>query len=47
LDNLGSENYEKMASNGNKAVMQKYNWEFDNKVLLNLYADLNSIKNIA
>jgi len=43
LDQLDSVNYKEMAQKGRKAVTEKYNWNFDSKVLLNLYQDYSSL----
>jgi glycosyltransferase involved in cell wall biosynthesis len=39
LNKLGTLNYSEMAIRGNKAVVEKYNWNADSEVLLNLYRE--------
>jgi glycosyltransferase involved in cell wall biosynthesis len=40
FDRLGSLNYREMGIKGKKAVLEKYNWNFDSEVLINLYKQL-------
>jgi glycosyltransferase involved in cell wall biosynthesis len=43
LNKLGTLNYSEMAVSGNKAVIEKYNWNVDSEVLLNLYKEFLSV----
>jgi len=36
-----------MGENGGRAVEEKYNWENEEKKLLELYAKLSDLKNVA
>ena len=40
LNNTGSLPYKEMATKGKEAVLQKYNWQKDGNVLLDLYKKL-------
>jgi glycosyltransferase involved in cell wall biosynthesis len=40
FDQLGTLDYYKMAANGKKAITEKYNWNFDSRILLNLYQNI-------
>lgn len=40
LNNLKPQQYQEMAENGKKAVLQKYNWSNDSKVLIEMYQNL-------
>jgi glycosyltransferase involved in cell wall biosynthesis len=40
FDSLGTMDYNKMAENGKKAVTEKYNWNVDSRILLNLYQNI-------
>lgn len=44
LDKLSSIEYREMSRKGREAVMQKYNWNVDSQVLLNLYKGLQNNK---
>jgi glycosyltransferase involved in cell wall biosynthesis len=42
FNRLGTLNYREMGIRGKKAVLEKYNWNFDSQVLINLYKQFSS-----